>query len=218
MRQLLTNRLGITLVMLADSMELLPKECHLIFNVESRPGFLHTSDGDTTQVDFEYPSRNLLASFAHNLAPLRVKDTAENAAIPSLVSFLDIYGVQDLRSGCLAHVDRESHLRRPALYHRLCRGLPALCAGYLRKVPRPPRPDRRHHRLGQIGHAANLYIVPGTELQPSAGAVHIDRLQGRWHGGRVQKSAPHRGHHRQPAGRSSHQPCSGVAERRNPPP
>ena len=94
MRQLLTNHLGITLVMIANSMELLPKECHLVFNVASRPGFLHTSDGDTTQVDFEYPNRNLLLTFARNIAPLRVKDAAENAAIPTLVSFLDIYGVR----------------------------------------------------------------------------------------------------------------------------
>ncbi len=94
MRQLLTNQLGMTLIMLAPSMELLPKECHLILNVAAKPGQLHTSDGETTQIDFEYPNRNLLLSFARQLAPLRVKDAAENAAIPTLVSFLDIYGVR----------------------------------------------------------------------------------------------------------------------------
>ena len=93
-RQLLTNHLGMTLMMIAPSMEFLPKECHLIFNVAAKPGQVHTSDGDTTQVDFEYPNRNLLLSFARNIAPLRVRDAAENAAIPTLVSFLDIYGVR----------------------------------------------------------------------------------------------------------------------------
>ena len=94
MRTLLTNHLGITLVMVAPSMEFLPKECHIIFNAASKRGYLHTSDGSTTQVDFEYPNRNLLQTFALQLAPLRVKDAAENAAIPTMVSFLDIYGVR----------------------------------------------------------------------------------------------------------------------------
>ncbi|MBR4442247.1 MAG: type VII secretion protein EssC, partial [Clostridia bacterium] len=94
MRQLLTNQVGMTLIMLAPSMELLPKECRKILNVAARPGLLHTSDGETTQVDFEYPNRNLLLSFARQIAPLRVRDAAENAAIPTLVSFLDIYGVR----------------------------------------------------------------------------------------------------------------------------
>ncbi len=94
MRQLLTNRLGMTLVMIAPSMELLPKECNLVFNVAAKPGMMHTSGGDTTQVDYEYPNRNLLASFSRNIAALRVKDAAENAAIPTLVSFLDIYNVR----------------------------------------------------------------------------------------------------------------------------
>lgn len=94
MRRLLTNKLGMTLVMVAPSLELLPKESHLIINAGSKPGFLHTSEGDTTQVDFEYANHNLLTSFAHQIAPLRVRDAAENAAIPTLVSFLDIYGVR----------------------------------------------------------------------------------------------------------------------------
>lgn len=94
MRQLLTNRLGMTLVMIAPSLEFLPKECNYVFNVAAKPGMLHSSDGDTTQVDYEYPNHNLLTSFSRNIAPLRVKDAAENAAIPTLVSFLDIYNVR----------------------------------------------------------------------------------------------------------------------------
>ena len=94
MRQLLTNRAGMTLVMLATSMEMLPKESHVLLNASVKPGQIHTSDGDTSQVDFEYPNRNLLNTFSHRIAPLRVHDAAENAAIPTLVSFLDIYGVQ----------------------------------------------------------------------------------------------------------------------------
>jgi len=94
MRKLLTNKLGMTLVMVAPSLEMLPKECHLVLNAAAKPGVLYTSEGDTRQLDFEYPSRNLLTSFAQQIAPLRVRDAAENAAIPTLVSFLDIYGVR----------------------------------------------------------------------------------------------------------------------------
>ena len=94
MRKLLTRKLGTTLVMIAPSMEMLPKESHLIINLTEKPGFLHTSEGDTSKVDFEYPNRNLLRSFAQQIAPVRVHDAVESAAIPTLVSFLDIYGVR----------------------------------------------------------------------------------------------------------------------------
>ncbi|MGX8705040.1 MAG: FtsK/SpoIIIE domain-containing protein, partial [bacterium] len=94
MRQLLTTHLGMTLIMIAPSMEFLPKECHLIFNLTAKPGMMHTAEGDSAQVDYEYPNRNLLTTFSRNIAPLRVKDAAENAAIPTLVSFLDIYNVR----------------------------------------------------------------------------------------------------------------------------
>ena len=94
MRKLLTKQLGTTLVMIAPSMEMLPKESHLIINLSAKPGFLHTSEGDTRKVDFEYPNRNLLRSFAQQIAPIRVHDAVESAAIPTLVSFLDIYGVR----------------------------------------------------------------------------------------------------------------------------
>ena len=94
MRKLLTTQLGTTVVMVAPSMEMLPKESHLIINLTSKPGFLHTSEGDTRTVDFEYPNRNLLQQFAQQIAPIRVHDAVESAAIPTLVSFLDIYGVR----------------------------------------------------------------------------------------------------------------------------
>lgn len=109
MRRLLTNRLGMTLVMLAPSLEMLPKECHLVLNVASDPGFLYTSEGDTRQVEFEYPSRTQLRSFAQEIAPLRIRDAAENAAIPTLVSFLDIYGVRRIEELDIWRMWSENH-------------------------------------------------------------------------------------------------------------
>ena len=93
-RQLLTSRLGTTLVCVAGSMELLPKECSLVLNVAARPGLLHEARGNVKKVDYEYPSRDMLQGFSRAMAPLRVRDSAESAAIPTLVSFLDVCGVR----------------------------------------------------------------------------------------------------------------------------
>lgn len=94
MRQLLTNHQGMTLVMLGTDMACLPKECRTVLDVESGKGHIISSEGATREVDFEYPESSLLQGFSRQMAPLRVHDVAGNAAIPTLVSFLDIYGVR----------------------------------------------------------------------------------------------------------------------------
>lgn len=94
MRQLLTNRFGMTLVVIGENMTHLPKECRMVLNLQGGDGYLHSSEGDTRKIDFEYPDGSLLKGFARSMAPLRVRDVAENAAIPTLVSFLDIYNVR----------------------------------------------------------------------------------------------------------------------------
>ncbi len=94
MRQLLTNKLGMTLVMIGREMTHLPKECRVVLNMLGNEGYMHTSEGSTRKIDFEYPDRGLIKGFSRSMAPLRVRDVAENAAIPTLVSFLDIYNVR----------------------------------------------------------------------------------------------------------------------------
>jgi len=99
LKQLITNRQGMTLIVTGREMTQLPKECRVVLNVQGAEGYLHTSDGDTSAIDFEYPDRGLLKGFARHMAPLRVRDMTQNAAIPTLVSFLDIYNarrVEDL--------------------------------------------------------------------------------------------------------------------------
>ena len=64
MRQLLTNRAGMTLVMLGTAMTQLPKECHIVLNMQGGDGYLHSSEGDTRKIDFEYPDRGLIKSFS----------------------------------------------------------------------------------------------------------------------------------------------------------
>ncbi|MCD8087342.1 MAG: type VII secretion protein EssC [Oscillospiraceae bacterium] len=98
LRHMLTNAWGMTLVLISTSMEMLPKECRIVLDASSNPGSVFTAEGDITKVDFEYPNLALAAGFSHMVAPLRVKDSAESAAIPSMVSFLDIYGVRQIES------------------------------------------------------------------------------------------------------------------------
>ena len=96
MRHLLERPWGMTLVLLTPTMELLPKECHIVLDAGASPGAIYTSDGDARRMDFEYPNLELVKQFSHMLAPLRVKDSSESAAIPSMVSFLDLYNVREV--------------------------------------------------------------------------------------------------------------------------
>ena len=109
MRQLLTNRAGMTLVMLGTAMTQLPKECHIVLNMQGGDGYLHSSEGDTRKIDFEYPDRGLIKSFSRRMAPMRVRDVAQNAAIPTLVSFLDIYGVRRVEQLEVWRMWKENH-------------------------------------------------------------------------------------------------------------
>lgn len=109
MRQLLTNRHGMTLVMLGESMAQLPKECRIVLNMRGEKGLMHSSGGDTSQVEFEYPNQSLVESFAKGIAPLRVHDVTQNAAIPTMVSFLDIYDVRSVEELDVWRMWMENH-------------------------------------------------------------------------------------------------------------
>ena len=94
LKSVLSFPLGFTVVLLAKSPEMLPKECNLLLDIEG--GNLLKTDGSRTKVDYEYPHNELLRSFAKKIAPIRVKASLEDAAIPTLVTFLEIYGVRDV--------------------------------------------------------------------------------------------------------------------------
>lgn len=94
LRHLISGNCGMTLILLAASMELIPKECHLLFKVDQTNGAIYTSDGDYREVKYELSTPAHLNAFSHMLAPLRIRDSSESAAIPSMVTFLNIYGVR----------------------------------------------------------------------------------------------------------------------------
>lgn len=109
MRSLLVNCFGMTLVMLASSLSNLPKECSSVLNVHGNRGTMHSCAGDTENIEFEYPDRTCIKAFSKQMAPLRVRDVAENAAIPMLVSFLDIYNVRRVENLDVWRMWSENH-------------------------------------------------------------------------------------------------------------
>ncbi len=92
LRTVLSHPLGFTVVLMAASPEMLPKECKILLDTDG--GNLLSTDGSNTRVDYEYPHNELLRSFAKKIAPIRVKASLEDAAIPTLVTFLEIYRVK----------------------------------------------------------------------------------------------------------------------------
>lgn len=91
MRHLMEGQLGFTLVLQASSMERLPKECRVIIQAGEQQGAVYGADGNITNVFYEYPSLDSLIRFSHQIAPIRVRDTTGSSAIPTLVTFMDIY-------------------------------------------------------------------------------------------------------------------------------
>lgn len=91
MRHLTEGQLGFTLVMQATSMEQLPKECRVIIQASEQQGAIYDDHGNVTNVIYEYPALESLVRFAHQIAPIRVHDTTGSSAIPTLVTFMEIY-------------------------------------------------------------------------------------------------------------------------------
>lgn len=110
LRHMLSKEWGMTLVMLTESMEVLPKECRIILDASRQSGMIYYADGDAEPVEFEFPNLALSDNFSHMLAPLRVKDSIESAAIPTMVSFLDIYNVRRIEELDIWRLWNENHV------------------------------------------------------------------------------------------------------------
>lgn len=95
-RQILENPRGFTLVMQAPSMERLPKESGIVIQTGDQQGAIYYDTGDVTNVVYEYPDPAKLNILSHTLAMYRVNDSVENLAIPSLVTFMEIYHVRNV--------------------------------------------------------------------------------------------------------------------------
>lgn len=96
-RYMTSNDLGFSLIVQAASKEMLPKECKLIIESKAQLGAIYTDDGDVTGTQFDLVAPQQLDHFAKQLAPIRVQDSQGNAAIPSYLTFLDVYRVRDVQ-------------------------------------------------------------------------------------------------------------------------
>ena len=85
------EQLGYTLVLQTTSMELLPKECGLIIDSKNSLGAVYASNGQMTGVQFEATDSTRLHAFSQAISAVRVKDSMEDSAIPTLVTFLEVY-------------------------------------------------------------------------------------------------------------------------------
>jgi len=109
LRYLSNKGLGYTLVMQAGQMDQLPKECDLIIEARQQLGTVYHADGTMTGVRFESAGLQELNRFAMQLAPFRIKEMVGNTSIPSLVTFLETYGVRRVEELDLCHNWNENH-------------------------------------------------------------------------------------------------------------
>lgn len=96
-RYMSANDLGFSMIVQAANKEMLPKECKLIIESKVQLGAVYTSQGDVTGTQFDLIAPQQLENFAKQLAPVRVQDSQGNAAIPSYLSFLDVYKVRNTK-------------------------------------------------------------------------------------------------------------------------
>lgn len=96
MRRIMSRKLGFTLIMLAESMEQLPKECGVIVHANERLGAVYSAQGEITNVQYEAADLPALQRFGRQIAPLRVKDATESSFIPSMVTFMEIYHARNV--------------------------------------------------------------------------------------------------------------------------
>lgn len=96
-RYMTSSDLGFSLIVQAPSKEMLPKECKLIIESKAQLGAVYTDQGDVTGTQFDLVALQQLEHFSKQLAPIRVQDSQGNAAIPSYLTFLDVYKVRDVQ-------------------------------------------------------------------------------------------------------------------------
>ncbi len=91
--------LGVSALFLYDELELLPKECSLILELEGQKGCLYRREnaGARTPFALDPVGEGFGEAFARTIAPLRVEPAAGRGSLPTAVSFLQGYGVREPR-------------------------------------------------------------------------------------------------------------------------
>ncbi|MBR2941990.1 MAG: type VII secretion protein EssC [Clostridia bacterium] len=108
-RHLNSAGLGFTIILQTPSMELLPKECISVIDAKEKMGTIYGARGMMTGVRFEAATREMLQRFSSEIAPVRIKEVVGNAAIPSLVTFLETYNVRKVEDLDVRYFWNENH-------------------------------------------------------------------------------------------------------------
>ncbi len=109
LRYLPMQGLGFTMVMQANEMEALPKECDLIIEARTKLGTVFSEDGTMTGVSFETVDLHQLKRYTTDIARYRIKEMVGDTSIPSLVTFLETYGVRRVEDIDVCHNWSENH-------------------------------------------------------------------------------------------------------------
>lgn len=96
LNRLLTVSPGFTLVITAPRMDQLPKECKVILSEGKSHSGIYSSVGDIESLAFDRVLPETVHRFSQQLATMRVRDHVMGAAIPSVVTFLELYHVRDV--------------------------------------------------------------------------------------------------------------------------
>lgn len=94
LRRLIYGAPGFSLLVVAPQLEDLPKECSIVYKVSENEQALYEMSGIRQTIRGEWFPTGQMEAYARRLAPVRVREASENAAIPSLVMFLSLYGVR----------------------------------------------------------------------------------------------------------------------------
>ena len=89
--------LGVSTIFLYDQLDALPKECCTILEMEGRKGSLFCRENASIRQEFTLDpmQEDFYETFARAMAPLRIESAAEKGNLPTTVSFLQGFGVQE---------------------------------------------------------------------------------------------------------------------------
>jgi len=89
---------GITTLIMAERYEDLPNECvNILENTESFKGFYNTNDiAEKTEISFDKVTSAEMETLARNLSELQVQEIESDTEIPSVLDFLEMYGVDSI--------------------------------------------------------------------------------------------------------------------------
>lgn len=98
--------LGVSMVLLSDLMEDLPKECSSIIDTSKKEHIFYDKEHWSQRSYFTADSvpEKLYESFSRAMAPIRTKGTGMGKSLPQMVSFLHGYGIQSLEQYALSQI------------------------------------------------------------------------------------------------------------------